>query len=94
MLKHKVKYATRKRPKIEVHKFEVKAGVYLIIISNLEYKRRRLEQDGYGGDDKSESIYFGDDKDIIVEVKFPEKGLIFGSMAKSNYYGILIRGLK
>ena len=95
-LKHKVKFQTKEHPDVDVYTRKIVDGVHAIIISFNE----RFSVFGYGGGvhengTPSESIIFGQDDEIILEVEFMGVGgMILGSISKSTFVGTFVTSEK
>ena len=86
-MRHEIIYLTEKKPEISVIIGSVTEGVYLIYCDFYE----RLSYDGMGsGSDNSYSIYFGNEDEILIELKFYPKddGLVFCDMSKKTCHGM------
>ena len=85
-MEYKVVYWTDKRPHIKVMIGKVSDGVWLIYCDFFEC----LSNDGCGSDsDGWDSIYFGDEDEILIEVKYKPNtdGYLFGELSKKTYHG-------
>jgi hypothetical protein len=75
------------KPDIHVTTRKVAEGVHYLEIELGE----RLSVDAYSSEDEWESVLFGDEKDILLEVIFESdsSAFIFGEASKTTYYGTL-----
>jgi hypothetical protein len=84
-MNYNVKYLADEKPEIEVLINKVTTGVYLIYCDFLE----RLSCDGIGSNrEGSNSIFFGNDKEILIELIFypDEDGFTFCDMSKKTFH--------
>jgi len=84
-MEYKIEYLTDKKFSVNVIIKKVTDGVYLIYCDFYE----RFYVDAIGVYDGWFSIYFGDEQENLIEVKFkPEKhGYLFGELCKKTYHG-------
>ncbi len=88
MIKYKVKYLTKKKPRITVIIKRLAHGSWLMYCDFDE--RYAFDSVGYFGD--GQSIFFSNDNELLIEVsfRFPWNCLIFGEMSKRTFHALII----
>jgi len=89
-MKYFVKYYTEKEPHIDVIISKLAEGIHLLYCDFFE--QYSYDAQGTGEDKGWESLFFGDEEHILIEVgiQTAEHSMIIGEMSKKIFHAVII----
>jgi len=89
-MKYFVKYHTEKKPHIDVIINKLAEGIHILYCDFFE--RYSYDALGSGEEEGWQSVFFGDENDILMEVGFQtdERAMVIGEMSKKTFHGVII----